>query len=93
MSTFPYKVWETPPTKEQLKQLLDSNGWLEKIVVSVTLSEIIEHDFEGFLDLLVERAGYPMLQEIGYCIEGHDEDVLHIRVSGDASELLNEEAQ
>lgn len=91
MSTFPYKVWDTPPTEEQFKELLSADGWLEKIVVPVTLGELLDNDFEEFLDLLAERAGYDLLQEIGYSVEGHDEDTLHIRVSGDASGLLTED--
>jgi hypothetical protein len=91
MSTKPYKVWDVPPTKEQLKEYMDEGGRLENVIVLVSLSEIIDGDLEDFLTKLAERAGVPLLADICYSIEGHNEDDLYINVSGDASCLLDEE--
>ena len=55
--------------------------------VWVSLSEVIEHNLEGFLDLLAERAGFPLLMDIDYSIvrwdAGHG---LVIEVSGEDGE-------
>lgn len=91
MSELPYTVWHAAPTKEQLKELLSADGWLEKLVVPVTLNEIMRSDFEGFLDIISARSGYDRLQDINYWVEGHDGDTLHIGVSGDASEMLDDD--
>ena len=54
--------------------------------IKVSLSEAIDHDLEGWLDLLAELAGYPMLMDISYRIVGHEGDeTLCIEVCGDAS--------
>jgi hypothetical protein len=39
-----------------------------KHLVYVELADIIEHNLEGFLDLLAERYGDPLLMDIDYSI-------------------------
>ncbi|KKM86214.1 hypothetical protein LCGC14_1281310 [marine sediment metagenome] len=51
-------------------------------LIKIDLSDIINTDLEGFLDLIAEFAGYPYLKEINYSIEGHEGDTLQIRVKG-----------
>ena len=57
-------------------------------IVEVDLSDVIDNDLEGFLDLLSERAvNSPLLMDISYRIVGHDGDTLKIEVDGDTSAL------
>lgn len=57
-------------------------------VVEVDLSEIIDTDLEGFLDILSERAtGSPLLMDISYKVIGCENDTLKIEVDGDPSEI------
>ena len=55
----------------------------------IRLHDIINNDFEQFLDMLCEGVGHPCLHDLDYEVVGHNDDTLHIRVSG----LLDEEAQ
>lgn len=52
-------------------------------IVDVELYEIIDNDFEGFLDILSERVSDTvLLTDISYRIVGHDGDTLKIEVDG-----------
>lgn len=53
-------------------------------VVKVELRDIINNDFEGFLDILSENLiGNPCLMGIDYKIVGYEDDsLLHIKVTG-----------
>ena len=52
--------------------------------VHIGLSEIIYNNLEDFLDILAERAGYPMLMDIHYhMVSLLDEDTLLIMVEGE----------
>lgn len=65
--------WEAPTTKD---------AYVERFV-QVTLQELIENDLEGFLDLIAERAGDPLMMDIGYSVDGMDVDgELLIKVTG-----------
>ena len=73
-----------------------ADGFLvEGVAIHVDLSEIIgdEHGlgFEGFLDLISERAGFPLLMEQEYMIIGHGEQSLTLLVNGNVS--MHMEAQ
>lgn len=59
-------------------------------VVEVDLGEIIDHDFEGFLDLLSKRlTGTGVLSDIRYSVVGHKlPDVVLIEVGGDPSQAM-----
>jgi hypothetical protein len=91
MKKVPYKIQNKPLTKAQLKEWADPSGWVDDIVVKVDLSEIIESDLEGFLDLLGELVGSPLMQDISYHVVGHDDDTLHIEVHGDVSEDIDDD--
>ncbi|MHA2063239.1 MAG: hypothetical protein ACXABY_02540 [Candidatus Thorarchaeota archaeon] len=56
-----------------------------RTTISVRLSEAVDADLEGWLDLLAERAGYPLLMDIQYRIlaVGDDGQTLAISVSGE----------
>jgi hypothetical protein len=57
-------------------------------IVEVDLSEIIDTDLEGFLDILSERAtGSPLLMDISYRIVSVENDTLKIEVDGDTSAI------
>lgn len=55
-------------------------------LVDVSLSDIINHDLEGFLDLLSEKAtGTVLLMDIQYEIIEHRPASLTLKVTGDDS--------
>jgi hypothetical protein len=55
---------------------------LIKKYVWVSLGELIDYDLEGFLDLIAERAGYPLLMDIDYDISEHKNNEVLLRVTG-----------
>lgn len=79
-------------THKEIKRRMDEDKYI-KGVVAVELSEIIDNDFEGFLDILSERLLHSAnLMDINYSVVGHaDDSTLHILVSGDVSEAIEEE--
>lgn len=54
-------------------------------LVTVDLSEVIDNDLEGFLDLLAERSGHPLLMDITYTLVSASDGALYLTVSGDTS--------
>jgi len=61
---------------------VDKNGIIT-VQVEVDLSEFIDNDLEGVLDLLSEEAtGTEVLSDISYLIVGHQGNVLSIQVTG-----------
>lgn len=67
---------------------IDQDGFLvDGVVVTLSLSDIINTDLEGFLDLLTERSGFPLLCEPEYKIIGFSPiaNTLTFRVKGDVS--------
>lgn len=50
--------------------------------VEVTLDEVINNDFEGFLDILAERFGNTLLQDIKYKVIKNEGDTIFIEVTG-----------
>jgi len=85
VSTLPYELQEKPLTKEQLKDRADPSGWIDDVIVPIHLSDVISKDFEGFLDILAEAVGSPLMSNINYNVVGHDDNILHIEVHGDVS--------
>ncbi len=71
----------------------EDNFLVSGVLIKVDLCDIINNDVEGFLDLISEDAGFPLLMQQDYTIEGHEpENVLLLRVKGDVSmELENQE--
>lgn len=83
-------VRENPFPMELMEEALegDNNGYIEG-VVAVELSDIIDRDFDGFLDLLSEKlTGTELLMDINYQVVGHDENILFINVRGDVSDIV-----
>lgn len=66
---------------------IDENNFLtDGVLIKVDLTSVIDLDLEGFLDLISNDAGFPLLMQQDYTIEGHEEgNVLLLRVRGDAS--------
>lgn len=53
-------------------------------VITVELDELLDHNFEGFLDLIAERAGVPLLTDISYrAVAVQQDGSLSIEVEGD----------
>ena len=77
--------------KEAVCRYKDDNNYIRGIV-KVALSDMIENDLEGFLDLISEKlTGSPLLMDIGYEPVSVFEEELYLLVSGDVSGILDEE--
>lgn len=87
-----YKVMDRPYTEKEIRDNIDENGTICGIV-RVELDEIIENDFEGFLDILSERLiDSPCLMGTDYKIVGHEGDkCLHFRVMGQVELVVDED--
>ena len=94
-----YELLNAPLTTDEMRRQADApadermrhepHGYVVG-VVAVDLSDFIDNDPDGVLDLLSERlTDGPLLMDIAYKVVGHDGDALHIEVSGDASEVLD----
>ncbi len=87
------KILEKPYTRQEMKELCDSDGFITGNV-AVPLSDIIGNDFEGFLDLLdIKLVDNECLMSISYKavgitdIESGNADII-IEVTGDVSEII-----
>lgn len=83
-----YAVLSKPLTRAEAIRGMDDAGYIEG-VISISLSSLIDSDYEGFLDLISEKLiGYICLSGINYKIVGcgNDNEVL-LLVSGHAEEL------
>jgi hypothetical protein len=69
----------------------DDGFLVDPIRIEVDLGDIIDLDFEGFLDLISERAGFALLMQQSYEIVGHTNGSLFLHVLGDVSWHLEEE--
>lgn len=58
----------------------------KRFEVKVALNELIDNDLEGFLDLLADLVGNPLLMDITYHILSVEDDVITFEVWGDDSE-------
>lgn len=80
-----------PLTKEAVCRYKDDNNYIRGIV-KVELSDLIENDLDGFLDLISEKlTRSPLLMDIGYEPVSVSEEGLYLLVSGDVSEICDEE--
>lgn len=84
-------VLKQPLSKEKMIQNKNEDGYIEGKVM-VHLSDIIDNDLEGFLDLISEKlTGSPLLMDINYdVVDGTAEGCIIIKVRGDVSEILEE---
>lgn len=79
-----YEIMEKPYTEEELKKIANEDGAVEGIV-AVGLNNVLETDFEGFLDIVSSLLiGNVLLQDISYKVVGCDSDdnTLHLKISG-----------
>lgn len=83
-------LWE-PLMDSQIRARKDEENYIEGIV-PVAVSNMIENDLEGFLEVLsVKLTGRPTLANIAYEVVGHeDQSTVLMKVSGDATSLLLE---
>lgn len=84
---------EKPYTEEEIRKLRDEDGYIEGCV-AVPLSDIINSNFEEFLDLVaLKLVDSDLLMDINYTAVGisntdaGDANII-IKVSGDTSELF-----
>jgi hypothetical protein len=82
MSNAHPRVRYIPCTKAQLKQIVDKDGWIDDIVVSIDLYEILALDLEGFRARLAEKVGAARIDNLTTRVVGHEGNDLHIWVSG-----------
>lgn len=61
---------------------VDENGFIS-VIIDMSLSEFIDNDLEGVLDLISNNAtGSELLSNISYSVVGHHGDVLTLKVVG-----------
>lgn len=56
--------------------------------VEVSLGEVIDRDFEDFLDLIAERAGDPLMGDIRYIVVGANPDAVGTASGSGASIVI-----
>jgi hypothetical protein len=85
------EVLQKPLSIKEIKERLVDKIYVEG-VVPVKLDDIVENNYEGFLDILAEALiGSHQLYDIQYSVVGHqDENIILIKVSGDVSQFLEE---
>lgn len=86
-----FEVLQKPLTIEEIKERVkkEDSTYIE-VVVEVSLSQLIDNDLDGFLDLMGEKAvGSVLLQDIQYKLVAGHEDVAYIQVSGDVSGIID----
>lgn len=72
--------------KKQMEEKNEVTG-----VIRIELSDAIENDLEGFLDFISEKlTGSPLLMGIDYEVIVADKDWIYLKVTGDASTILEE---
>ena len=83
------EVLRKPLSMTAMKKLAKkNNGWIYG-VVRVNLSEILNFELEGLLDLISMRlTGTDILMQASYEIVGHTQDTILLFVEGDASAIL-----
>ena len=84
-----YTVLTKPLSKAAIRRAVKAHERVEG-VIAIELDDIVGLDLEGLLDRLGEElVGSCLLMDQGYAVVGHDEDTLHLLVSGDASDVVN----
>lgn len=84
---------EKPLTLEQMRDMHEkAEKGVISAVVSMDLSDLIDNDLEGFLDVCSEKlTGGALLADIDYRVVGHTEDTtILVEVSGDVSGILDD---
>lgn len=79
-----------PLTMEEMKKQMEEKNEVTG-VIRIELSDAIENDLEGFLDFISEKlTGSPLLMGIDYEVIVADKDWIYLKVTGDASTILEE---
>lgn len=77
-------------TKKEIEERMDENNFV-KGNVPFTMNELIDTDYEGFLDLAAERlVNSVMLMEIDTKVVGTVGETIIVEVSGDVSEVIDD---
>lgn len=76
--------WKNVFRSSAAKQIFGANKRKDCDILKVDFRDIINNDFEGFLDILSENLiGNPCLMGIDYKIVGYEDDsLLRIKVTG-----------
>ena len=85
-----YTLLDEPLSNSAIRQyLLANDGDCIKGVVAIELSDLIDNDLEGVLDLMSEKlTDTVLLTNIEYAVVGFDgETTLHMEVSGEVSQM------
>ena len=82
-------VLEKPLSIMEMLDCCDADLYVEGDVV-IDLSELIDHDLEGILDIMAERlTGSPLLMDVNYSlVDILDENSAVMRVRGDITDIL-----
>jgi hypothetical protein len=85
-----YEALNKPFTRTEIVRGMDDNGYIEG-VISISLSSLINSDFENFLDLISELLiGDVCLSDIGYKTVGYrNSDDILLLVSGHADNVAD----
>lgn len=85
-----YNILERALTHEELKKIVDKDGYIQAII-KVDLFDVIKTDAEGFLDMLSEQLiGSVLLREINYNIVGSlGKKHILLEVTGNVLEFLD----
>lgn len=82
-----------PVSEENIRKYADDNNYI-KGIVEVHILDLIDHDLEGFLDIISTKlVGNELLSDINYDIVGlhpDDKNTLYILVSGNVSLILED---
>lgn len=82
------EIMKRPYTIEEMKEKQDEDGFVTGCV-AVPLTDVIDYDLEGFLDLLaIKLVDNETLMDIRYELVGTESSDLLIKVTGNVSEIL-----
>jgi len=73
----------------KLREVHDDGFLINPILVVGDLGEIIDSDLEGFLDIISEAAGFPLMTEVTWTVVGHTAAGVKLAVSGNVSEHIH----
>lgn len=77
---------EVSPGPAPPQEPLPKDSSMKRWIITVDLDELLDHSFEGFLDLIAERAGVPLLTDITYrAISVLADGSLSLEVQGDST--------
>ena len=85
------EVITKPLTIEEMKNRINEDNYINGIV-SVELSDLIDNDFENFLDIISEKlTNSPCLMDVSYEVVGSGNgDTIYIKVMGDITDIIDE---